>query len=134
MGSLVVAALVSSCSFWTDGAHDWAVIGVNESSLLIIVAVGSGSCDRFERLVIEESAEEVNITAVVETKSTSLLGQSCDMDMNFEYVDLTLEEPLGDRALLGCAPGGADGMGDYFSERDRGRQGHDCAEVVDGWR
>jgi hypothetical protein len=128
-----LAILVSSCSGWTEAANDWAVTSIDGSTLSIVVAVGSGSCDRFQRVVVEETPEDVTITAVVETRSANLLGQGCDMDMNFEYVDLTLEEPLGERSLVGCGRRGADGLGDYFSGRDGGRQGRDCAEVVDGW-
>jgi hypothetical protein len=126
---LALAILVSACSGWRETSHDWAVTGIDGSTLSIVVAVGSGSCNRFERVVVEETAEDVTVTAVVGDKIVNPFGGGCTDDMNSEFVDVTLEAPLGDRQLLGCAPG-AEGLQDYF---DDARQGGDCAEIIDGW-
>ncbi len=129
VGMLALALVVSSCSGWTDASHDWAVTRIEGSTLSIVVAVGSGSCNRFERMVVEETPEDVTITAVVGDKIVNPFGGGCDADLNFEFVDVALEAPLGDRQLLGCAPG-PEGLQNYF---DDVRQGDHCAEVIDGW-
>lgn len=129
MGIVAIALLVACCGGWTEVEHDWAVTGIDGSTLSIVVAVGSGSCNRFERVEVEETPEDVTITAVVGDKIVNPFGGGCTDDLNVESVDVTLAEPLGDRELLGCAPG-ADGMQNLFGDV---RQGDDCAEVVDGW-
>jgi hypothetical protein len=79
--------------------------------------------------VVEETPEDVTLTAVVGDKILNPFGGGCTDDMNSEFVNVTLEGPLGDRELLGCAPGPEE-MQNYF---DDARQGDDCAEVIDGW-
>ncbi len=129
---LALALLVSSCSGWRETSHDWALTGIDGSTLSLVVAVGSGSCNRFERVIVEETPQDVRLTAVVGDKIAGPFGGGCDADLNVEFVDAVLQESLGDRELLGCAPG-PDGLGDYFGQIDGGRQGNDCAEVIDGW-
>jgi hypothetical protein len=125
---LALALLVSSCSGWRETSHDSAVTGIDGSTLSLVVAVGSGSCNRFERVIVEETPEDVTLTAVVGDKIVNPFGGGCTDDLNVEFVDATLEAPLGDRQLLGCAPG-PEGLQNYF---DDVRQGDDCAEIVPG--
>jgi hypothetical protein len=125
----LVGLLASACSGWRETSHDWALTAIDGSTLSIVVAVGSGSCNRFERVVVEETPEDVTLTAVVGDKIVNPFGGGCTDDLNVEFVDVSLEEPLGERRLLGCMPG-ADGMQNLFGEA---RQGNDCAEVIDGW-
>jgi hypothetical protein len=68
----------------------------------------------------------VTITAVVETQTGFPFEPVCTGDMRSEAVTAFLDEPLGERQLLGCAPG-PDGMQNYFGHD---RQGGDCAGVL----
>lgn len=133
----LAAIVVSSCSLFVGSkevAHDWAVTAVGDNTLTLVVAVGSGTCDRFDHLDLTETSTEVTITAmVVEHESgTGVVGGGCTDDLELVHVDVALEEPLGDRTLSGCAPGSG-GLEDYFGTVDGGRSTDDCAEIVDGW-
>lgn len=108
-------------------AHDWALTAIDGNTLALLIAVGSGSCHHFERVDVAETAAEINITAVVAEKEQSGF---CTADLGFESVDVALEDPLGDRALTGCAPGDT-GLQNYFSDIGGGRSADDCAEIID---
>lgn len=128
----LIGLVVSSCSAWVEGAHDWALTGVDGNILNVVVAVGSGSCDRFEAIEVSETQTEVSITAVVSEKEpgSGLFTTGCTADMGFEHVEVVLERRLGERTLTGCAPGDV-GLQNYFADPGRGRTSDDCAEVVD---
>jgi hypothetical protein len=129
----LVGLSVASCSSWVEGAHDWALASVDGSVLSVVVAVGSGSCDRFEALEVSETQTEVNITALVSEKEPGgLFTTGCTADMGFEDIEVVLDRPVGDRALTGCAPGDV-GLQAYFADPDRGRTSDNCAEIVDGY-
>jgi hypothetical protein len=129
-----VGLIVASCSAWVEGAHDWALTSLDGNVLNVVVAVGSGSCDRFEAIEVSETQTEVSITALVSEKEpgSGLFTTGCTADMGFEQVEVVLDRPVGDRALTGCAPGEA-GLQDYFADPDRGRTSDNCAEIVDGY-
>ena len=141
-GSKVVSVIsltliLSSCglvSTWTETAHDWAVTGMNDNSLTLVVAVGSSRCERLEGMELTETATEVTITAVVSEKDArqGIFGTDCTADLVVETVEVGLERPLGNRSLTGCAPGDS-GLEDYFGHIYGGRTGEDCAEII-GWR
>lgn len=124
----------ASCSVWVEGSHDWALTNVDGTVLNVVVAVGSGSCDRFEAIEVSETETEVNITAVVSEKEpgSGLFTTGCTADMGFEHFEIVLDRALGDRTLTGCAPGDV-GLQNYFADPDRGRTSDDCAEIVDGY-
>lgn len=129
----LLAVIVSSCSLLTPGtevAHDWALTAIEDNTLTLSVAVGSGSCHQFKRLNVEETAAEIHITAVIAEDR----GRSgfCTADLAFEIVDVVLEDPLGEKTLTGCAPGDR-GLQNYFGDIDDGRTADDCAEIIDSW-
>lgn len=130
----LVGLIVASCSAWVEGAHDWALTSVDGNVLNVVVAVGSGTCARFESIDVSESETEVNITALVSEKEpgTGLFTTGCTADMGFEHVEVVLEGPVGERALTGCAPGNS-GLQDYFAHPNRGRASDNCAEIVNGF-
>lgn len=130
----LLGLIVASCSAWVEGAHDWALTSVDGNVLNVVVAVGSGTCDRFESIEISETETEVNITALVSEKEpgSGLFTTGCTADMGLEHVQIALDRPVGERALTGCAPGQV-GLQDYFADPDRGRTSDDCAEIVDGY-
>lgn len=130
----LVGLVVASCSAWVEGAHDWALTSVDGSVLNVVVAVGSGSCDRFEGIVVSETQTEVKVTAMVSEKEpgSGLFTTGCTASLRFEHVEVVLNRPVGDRDLTGCAPGDV-GLQDYFADPDRGRTSDDCAEIVDGY-
>lgn len=130
----LVGLVLASCSAWVDGVNDWALTGVDGNVLNVVVAVGSGNCDRFKAVEVSETEEEVDITAVVSEKNpgSGLFTTPCTTDMGFEHVEVVLQRPVGGRVLTGCAPGDV-GLGDYFADPDRGRTSDDCAEIVEAF-
>ena len=70
------------------------------TTLQLDVAVGN-SCDSFERVDVEETEDAVTIRSY---SRQTLDGGGCDDLMLHEQLSVELEEPLGDRDLLGCAP------------------------------
>jgi hypothetical protein len=69
-------------------------------TLKLDVAVGN-SCDSFERVDVEETEDVVTIRSY---SRQTLDGGGCDDLLIHEQVSVELEEPLGNRDLLGCAP------------------------------
>ena len=71
------------------------------SSLQIDVSVGSGSCNSFNRVELNETDAEVEVLAY----SDSDVSQDvCTDDLTLEKSTISLEAPLGDRTLKGCIP------------------------------
>jgi hypothetical protein len=126
--------VLASCSAWVEASHDWALTSVDGNVLNVVVAVGSGSCDRFEAIEVSETETEVNIIALVSEKEpgSGLFTTGCTADMGFEHVEVVLDQALGERTLTGCAPGDV-GLQNYFADPDRGRTSDDCTEIVDGY-
>jgi hypothetical protein len=126
--------VLASCSAWVEASHDWALTSVDGNVLNVVVAVGSGTCDRFEEIEVSVADTEVNITAVVSEKEpgSGLFTTGCTTDMGFEHIEVVLDRALGDRTLTGCAPGDV-GLQNYFADPDRGRTSDNCAEIVDGY-
>jgi hypothetical protein len=76
-----------------------APVDPSTAVLPITVFVGSSSCDRFDGVEAVETTEAVTVTATI----SSLTGdRACTSDLWTERAEVTLEEPLGDRELLGC--------------------------------
>ena len=65
----------------------------------ISVYVGSSSCDEFESVGDDESADTVTITARVHSAPATA---ACTSDLVLRQVDVSLSEPLGDRRIEGC--------------------------------
>lgn len=84
---------------------------------------GSSSCVTFDHVEVDERPDVVRVDAYVRADD----GQPCTDDFVVEPVTVTLDAPLGERALEGCAD---EGLG--FAAF--GREGPiDCAEPAEGW-
>lgn len=112
-----------------EESHDWVLTEVDGATLTLLVAVGSGTCDRFDRVDVTETGEEVSVVAVVVSGGGPSSPRVCTMDMQFSLVEVTLEQPLGTREITGCL---LNREGSYFND-DRGVDRTSCADVVDFW-
>ena len=101
---------------------------IDGATLTIALPIGSSSCNRFDHIDIEERGDAVSISAVVEQRSDRPFETVCTGDLRVEAVTVTLEEPLGVRELLGCAPG-PEPVQNFFGDV---RRGDDCAEIIAG--
>jgi hypothetical protein len=96
--ALCVAAL-SSCSDtpkltvvdWTPGSP------VVDADQEISISVAHGACDTYERASVDETAEQVTITAFVRHTD-----KTCVAILVLEPESVSLAQPLGTRELLGC--------------------------------
>lgn len=90
-----------------EASASWELSAPVDSNAVVLpltVFVGSSSCDRFDGVEAVETTGSVTVTATI----SSLTGdRGCTSDMRTERVEVTLQAPLGARALLGCgqAPG-----------------------------
>ncbi|MCM3662622.1 hypothetical protein M3148_16740 [Georgenia satyanarayanai] len=67
--------------------------------LSLLVYAGGSSCMSYEKVDVDEGAEAVEIRAHLRVDRNS----PCSEDIQVEQVTVELAEPLGDRALVGCA-------------------------------
>lgn len=94
--------LIGGCSSGEDTQRSdwWLSENVDGSRLQVVTYVGSGSCTEFDRVDVDESAEEVSIQAYVTVHGGE---DDCTDDYTWASTEVDLEEPLGDRTLSGCA-------------------------------
>jgi len=109
-----------------EKSHDWVLTEVDGATLTMWVAVGSGTCDRFDRVDVTETGEEVSVVAVVVSGDGTLSRGVCTADMVISLVEVTLAQSLGGREITGCL---LNREGSYF-DKDRGIDRNSCAEVV----
>ena len=109
-----------------EKVHDWVLTQVDGATLTLLVAVGSGTCDRFDRVDVTETGEEVSVVAVVVSGGGPSSPRVCTMDMQFSLVEVTLDQPLGIREATGCL---LNREGSYFND-ERGVDRTSCADVV----
>jgi hypothetical protein len=69
--------------------------------LNVQIAVGN-SCMQLDRVNVHESPDVVNVSAYVVTKGS----EACNDILQIERRRIELDEPLGDRELVGCDPPG----------------------------
>ena len=103
----LLSACLSSCGlFQTEVPAEWALRSPPAGeSLKLTVAVGL-PCNRLQAVQVEETASAVTLSATVRRSD-----ESCDSMFVSKEVAVTLDRPLGDRALLGCvAPSGDDAV------------------------
>lgn len=74
---------------------------ITDQDQTIPISIERGSCDTYERASVEETADQVTITAFVRRRNGA-----CDLMLNFERVEVTLSAPIGTRGLKGCLPEG----------------------------
>jgi hypothetical protein len=64
----------------------------------VVVYVGSSSCSSFDRLDLDETDDDVTITAYVNSTG----DQDCTADDTWQSAPVELSTSLGNRNLLGC--------------------------------
>lgn len=109
-----LAVLVAGCSnggllptTWTEERAGWRLEAEpTGTDLLVRAEFGGSSCTRFVRWDVRETAQVVEIEAIVARSS----ARECTADLVLERATIGLDAPLGDRVLRGCQPTG--GVGD----------------------
>ncbi len=100
---LVLCVSASACakaSDRTEAEVNWILVSLNGDRELDLQAeFGGSSCSEFKRWDVTEDSDSVTIRATAE-----FFGDSCTSDLVFEPTSIVLDEPLGDRRLLGCRP------------------------------
>jgi hypothetical protein len=94
--------LVARCvaDEWHSGTSEWELLRVDGRSIELRAFVGSSTCNRYEGVAVRETAGSVAITTTVEERR----HVDCTDDLTSKEVGVTLDRPLGRRALTGCAP------------------------------
>jgi hypothetical protein len=110
---------------WVEEPHDWVLTEVDGATLTLWVAVGSGTCDRFDRVDVTETEEEISIVAVVDS-ATGPSKMVCTASMITLPVEVTLDQPLDSREVTGCR---LNREGSNFDD-DRGIDRASCADLV----
>lgn len=83
----------------TQRSDSWLSERADGTRLEVVTYIGSGSCNDFDRVDVEESAEEVLIYAYITGEDGKT---ACTDDYTWETTEVELDEPLGDRSLSGC--------------------------------
>lgn len=105
VSGVLLAAATLSAAACGRGAHDeqveWAIVEEPVGDTYELRArFGGSSCTEFKEWKVDQSPTEVEVQAIV---TFSGAGE-CTADEVYEPYTLRLEEPLGNRELLGCAP------------------------------
>ena len=97
---ILCLAVIGGCSSGRDKQRSdwWLSARADDTRLAVVTYVGSGSCTEFDRVDVDESAEEVLIEAYVTVDS----GDDCTDDYTWTSTQVELDDPLGDRHLAGC--------------------------------
>lgn len=119
--TLALGLLLAACGGTAN--HDWALESLDGAELEVVVAVGSSSCNTFERLDVFEGPRSVRINAIVNIPRG--LSGDCTTDLVTQRVSVTLAEPLGDRTLTGCH------IGSTFDSGLWGEPRQTCADVLE---
>lgn len=95
------AVLAASCTGNEVGRSEWALIGVSDDERQVRVSVFSGlsSCMGFDRVEVTEREDVVEIEGYAWHDGSDV----CTDDFTGEPVIVELDDPLGDRDLVGCA-------------------------------
>jgi len=97
-----------------DQPTEWFLRSISGDDRTIAVVytisgVASG-CEREGRVVAEETGDKVTVTAL---KSVTLgRNRACTEELGYVEGSDRLDQPLGDRALVGCRPGSLDASED----------------------
>lgn len=106
-GALAAAIVLVAAFVWVrsnDGPVErrvrWELTAVPDGALLKLRAVfGGSSCTEFDEWKVDESDTQVDVGA-----SALFESEDCTADEVFEPHSVVLNEPLGDRRLVGCDP------------------------------
>ena len=104
----VLIAVVCGVALWItlDGGDDettvrWTLTSSPDRNRLELRAeYGGSSCSRFGSWTVDEADDEVAIRA-----TAFIEGGDCTSDLVFEPHTVVLDQPLGDRRLVGCLGG-----------------------------
>lgn len=108
--ALLLAVLVVAVFgvFGTSGADTgrieptswWLASSPSGRTVDIAVLVGTDGCEELEDVLVSESSSRVRLQARVRATDH---GQQCREDLRWVPQTVTLHQPLGTRALTGCA-------------------------------
>lgn len=98
---LTVCACATGCAeYRTEAEVDWSLASPPVGREVDVRAeFGGSSCSEFKDWDVAETSSSVTIRATVE-----FFGNECTADLVVEPMSIVLDEPLGDRRLLGCRP------------------------------
>ena len=104
---LVLALTGAGCGDGGGGGErvdaPWFVVGTRRADVLILdVGIGSSSCNDLHGFEAIESEDSVEIHAYVTVDE----GGDCTADYDVLTIDLQLDDPLGQRRIVGCRPEG----------------------------
>jgi len=90
------------CRSVKNSGTEWRLQEPPEGRVLKVVANVVSSCNSIDRVVVEESRDEVSVGVYVRAVSP-LPTRECTADERaIERTTVELQEPLGDRKLVGC--------------------------------
>lgn len=93
----------------------WRLLGVSDDERTLFVQVGFGGCTAFDHFELTETARTVHLLAVMETTEVPAPDEqeqdggplvACTDELRLPVEEVSLSEPLGERALLGECEGG----------------------------
>ncbi|MFF3066034.1 hypothetical protein ACFVQ3_15925 [Oerskovia sp. NPDC057915] len=100
---------------------EWVLLAQDGTALEVAVFAGGSTCIDVDEVEVDESTETVEVRAFVRRTAGA-----CSEDFGVRLTTLALEEPLGDRDLVGCA-------GDAVQVKGWGRAADtDCTEQKPG--
>jgi hypothetical protein len=78
---------------------EWVLTEPPQGTSLEVMVSAGNTCTEYDRVEVDETADSVHLRAFV--RRTGDTG--CADLLHMEQVTVELKQPLGDRALLGCA-------------------------------
>lgn len=102
---VAVTAVAASCASSSVEHAPWVLTDQPTGSQLQIRAeYGGSSCTSFREWRVDESAEMVEVVALVERSG----AEQCTADLVHEDVTIDLDAPIDGRTLHGCRPDRSD--------------------------
>lgn len=98
--AIALALLLSGCTQAEIGRSEWILedVSADEQELRVAVFSGHSSCMDFERIEVTEDEHQVEIRGYARHDGSD----ACTDDHVTHAVQVELDAPLGDRALVGC--------------------------------
>lgn len=99
--AVAVAAALAGCGEAApeNRRAEWVLAEERPDELRVAVFVGGSTCTDYDRVEVVETGDEVRVEAFVWRDDAG----ACSEDFGWLETPVPLEEPLGDRVLLGCA-------------------------------
>lgn len=106
---LLLLLACSGSSEWVREDTEWFLVGVSaDERTLEIVYTMSGVASECQRKGGVEARESEHRVTVRAHKEVNPSATGCTLELVTVDEAVTLEDPLGERELLGCLPGSAD--------------------------